>query len=363
MTEKKYVLSNATIIQRIPKSETNPYGYIPTEVVPFDKPTMAVFGGDLTQTERNANYYAKQIEELLKESGISNINIYSIAYNFGSGRSKLERAEMFRSAGRRIKEERILPEAKKRLDLIQKSMKDNEPVPNYIKQLYKIFLYPRISDENNKPLNINDAVFRIRKIKFYAHCQGAAALGQMSNYMYDEMLRMGYEKKNIEKIQKELLVIQHSPLAPLNKQKFMTISFASANDTMMQDHNNQFADWFNDNYQDIIPCYFGPKHGNIFIATNLYTNSFKEHDNRCIVPSEEISCPLTTEGKIIFTAERNALIRSALKAIDGTPIKSVAELTDGNGVNFKRLKKNGDAVYSVMLNDLHLQNLSHDHQK
>ena len=365
MNDKPYVFSNANIIKRVPISQDAPYGYIATDVVSLDRPVFVVFGGDLTYTERSANYYAKQIDYLLKTHNISDIDIYSIAYEFGSIDSKIERTEQFRLAGHRVKDIKMTPAGKQRYDSILHAMLENEPIPYYVKHLYNIFIQPRILDQNGERIDANKAIDNIRKIKFYAHCQGAATILQIANYMYDEMIKIGYTKQEIEKIQKEMLVIQHSPLAPLNKQKFFTISFSSATDNLMLDHENLFVKWLHKNASDntISPLYFDESHGNIFIAQRLYEIPFQEHDNKCISPTEEVVCPLTNDGKIIFGAERNAVVRAAQGAINGTSTTSVKKLTDGNGVDFDQLKQNGDRYYRVMLHDLRQQNLKPDYQK
>lgn len=359
-----YKVSNAQIIKRVPKTDSTPYAFIPADTVAADSLVMVAFGGDLTYTERSANFYAKQLEEVLKENGINNIDIYSIVYDFGSIEPMFERSELFRIAGRRLIKSQTSPIRQQRIDAIIQEMRDNEAVPNYVKKIHDIFLRPRFSDETGKKINLNQAISRIRKIKFYAHCHGAVTIYEIANYMYDEMLKIGYTKKEIETIQKELLIIQHNPVAPLDKQKFTTISFTSATDKMMLKHNNIFADWvFNNAPEDLLPCYFDTKYGNIFVAKRLYENVFTEHDNKCLTASEKSNCSLTKDGQIIFNAERNAIAGGAKKSLEDATIKSVEELVEGNGVNFKQLKENGDKVYNLMLTDLHQQSLKRGHQK
>ncbi len=73
--------------------------------------------------------------------------------------------------------------------------------------------------------------------------------------------------------------------------------------------------------------------------------------------------PLPADGKITFGAERNALVRAAQHATFGAPVLSAEQMVDGNGIDFAQLKKNGDILYKVMLNDLRQQNLKRDYQK
>ena len=56
-----YKVSNAQIIKRVPKTDSTPYAFIPADTVAADSLVMVAFGGDLTYTERSANFYAKQL--------------------------------------------------------------------------------------------------------------------------------------------------------------------------------------------------------------------------------------------------------------------------------------------------------------
>lgn len=357
-----YIPSNAEIIQRIPKSDSAPYGCVTVNQVPAQRPALVAFGGELTTNAQAANSYAKMLATLLDENNINDVDVYSVIYKFGSRDAILERAEQFRIAGRRI---RAMPHPLQRAEQnkIIHIMRKNEPVPQYVQQLFDILLRPRIVNPDGTKIDTNDAITNIRKIKFYAHCHGASTIWQMANLMHDEMLHIGYSINDIQKIQHELLVIQHSPIAPLTQQKFFTVSFASAEDTMMHHHNNFFADWFNENSADVVPCYFGPRYGNVFIAGRLKALSFKEHDNKGLLQSDEDVWPLTDDGKIIFAAERNAIVRGVMGATNGTSTTNVQKLVDGNGVDFNQLKENGDGLYKFMINDLRQQNSKHGHQK
>ena len=181
--------------------------------------------------------------------------------------------------------------------------------------------------------------------------------------MYSTLISLGYNKEEANKIQSEVLVIQHSPTAPLTKQKFTALSFASAEDTMIQDHSNLFTNWLHENSADIVPSFFGEELGNLFIAGHLQEQPFKEHLNSGLTEGERKISPLTSDGTIIFNAERNAIIRAVKKSQQNQTINSVKDLTDGDGVDFDELKENGERLYKIMLRDLRQQNLKHDYQK
>ncbi len=361
MIEYAYLPTDAHLIKRIPASNYAEFSCERVDSVPVDIPVVVAFGGELTDSDRGANSYAKMLEIVFEENGISGINIYSVIYDFGTSDSKLERINLFKKAGRKInsfdnayikvQNERML-----------KLMQDKEPVPNYVKKLFDILLLPRISDSNGKKLSAKEAKFRIGKIKFYAHCHGAATIWQIGHLMHEKMLKLGYSIQEVKDVEQNLLVVQHSPIAPLDKNNFLTLSFASAEDTMM-DHHNKMSEYIYDNSADVIPCFFKRPYGNIFVGGHLKVQKFQEHDHRGLLKDEGTDEFLTEDGKIIFTAERNALINGAKHSLQGGKMPNISELTSGNGVNFEELKANGDAFYKIMLKELRQQNPKHDYQK
>ena len=362
MTANQYQISSADIIQRVPRSNENPYACAVVKDVPINTPAIVAFGGEYTQSLRAANSYANLLQRLAEENNISQgVNFYSVVYKFGTRSPNLERVEQFRIAGRKLRE-KIHPLLQQEHDAIIREMNKHEPVANYVIQLYNILLKPRIVITNNTTPDPEQTINNMHKIMFYAHCHGAATIWQMAEYMRVQMIQKGFTSRDVMRIQKELLVIQHSPIAPLDKQRFTTLSFASAEDTMMQYHQNLFIQWMGENSADISPAYF--KNGNLFVAGHLKEMSFQEHDHSGLLHTDENSWPLTPDGRIIFSAERNALVRGMRNMIGGTGrLPSIQKLVDGDGFDFSEMRKSGDFLYNVMLNDLRQQNPKHDHQK
>ena len=79
-----YIPSNAEIIQRIPKSDSAPYGCVTVNQVPVQRPALVAFGGELTTNAQAANSYAKMLATLLDENNINDVDVYSVIYKFGS---------------------------------------------------------------------------------------------------------------------------------------------------------------------------------------------------------------------------------------------------------------------------------------
>lgn len=336
--------TDAFLIKRIPSESVEDHGCIRVDNIPINEPAIVAFGGELTNSDRRANSYAKMLETLFKENNITKISIYSVVYSFKTHDTKAERNALFLKAKQKLIE-----------------IQENN-TPNYVNTLFNILLYPRITNSLGKRLTIEEAIKRIRLIKFYAHCHGAATIWQMSNLMYEKMLYLGYKKTEIQKIQKNLLVIQHSPIAPMNSFKFTTLSFASAEDTMTN-KNNTLSEYLYENSGDIVPSFFAEPYGNIFIAGKLKETSFQEHDHRGLLKTDEKYGALTQDGEIIFNAERNALINSANQSIQGGELPSIEKIVSGSGVDFKELKSNGDFLIKVMQKDLSQQILKPDYQK
>ena len=79
-----YSQSGITVIHRVPKSKDSPYGANVIKSVPIDKPAFIVLGGELTSDLRGANSYAKRLQILLYENNIPTVDVYSVAYQFGT---------------------------------------------------------------------------------------------------------------------------------------------------------------------------------------------------------------------------------------------------------------------------------------
>lgn len=350
-----YTLSNARIIKHVPINQTNATGAIPeVHRIPIDRPTFVTFGGELTCTDGGAKAYARMLYKVLLENGVPDLNLYSIAYNFGSWNAFLERNSLFWVAHRK------LDMLSYNDDIKLARMTTAEPMPQYVTKLHDILLKPRFATPDGNRIPTDDAISYMRKIKFYAHCHGASTIMMMARKMRQDMERTGYTPNEISAIQKNLMVIQHNPIAPLENPAFTTFSFASADDTQMYNHNNLFSRYLLDNSENIVPSYFNTNGMHLFVAGQLKIRAGHEHDNCGMLRVD--SCDLTDDGKIIFGAERNAVVRAARDAIAGAEIPG-AEIVNGNGVDFNKMKENGDYIFKIMLNNLRQQNPKRDYQK
>lgn len=352
---KTYNLSSVGIVQRINKTPENPFGTITVNFIPVSKPALVIFGGSGTKIEKNANNYATRLENLLKENKIENVNIYSIFYKFNSRDSYFDEVNLFRKAGRKI-----ALSTRDEFDL--KNMNKNEPEPDFIKKLYKDLIKPRVTNKNNEKLEINLVLKNIGKLKIFLHCYGASVMRFLEEFMSKEMITIGYKNKEIKEIQKNLLVIAHAPSAPLEKSAFTVLSFVSAEDNVLN-HHNLFNKYISHNSIDLSPSFFPEPRGNIFIVRKSKIGNENEHFTSGITNFEDSI--LTDDGKVIFAAERNAIVNGVKHSIQGGLLPSIRNLVSGNGVNFDTMLKNGESFYNEMVSDLRFmkQTPKHVNQK
>jgi hypothetical protein len=342
---KKYISSEIKFIKRVPKTLDNIYGIKVVNSVPITQPALFILGGNKTESEKNANNYILRISALLRENNIDNVNIYSVLYQFNSRDTYFDELNVFNRAKRK------LCDLDKNLDNITIKTYEKEPEPLFIKKLYNLLIKPRIIDKNNKKFDIEQSIINIRKLQFFTHCYGSAVLKYLENFMRDNMLIIGYSDAEIQEIQKNLLVIAHTPMAPLEDSRFTTLSFVSAQDEVL-DHRNLFCDYTRKSNQNMKPSFFSGNNGNVFMVKKSKTDEDAEHFTSGIPKSEENL--LTDDGKIIFAAERNAIINGIKSSIKGEPLKSISELVSGDGVCFESLLVNGNIFYNEMLSNLRI---------
>lgn len=356
-----YKPSDAFLIKAVPYSDAAPYAMTEVDAITPGVPCIIMFGGELTYCARFANHYIKQMRQTLTEGGVSGADMYSVYYDFGSRDAGLERAQLFRDAGHKIEKLNRNQEFAKNKT---QHMLETEPTPRYIEKLYKMLCEPILG---TMPGGVRVDTATVRKnaslVRMYAHSHGAAAIRMLGDMMAARMAELGFTQSEIRDIQQQIVVIQHGPIVPLEHPRFTTLSFGSASDTRINTHN-KFSEYVFDHAEDVYPSYFSQGGAHMFTAGQLKINIGSEHDDAGLVKAEEKL--LTPDGRIIFAAERNAIVNSVRAAIDGRDTPSVPDLASGNGVDFDALKNNGEWFYKVMLADIKnqtKQNPKHANQK
>lgn len=346
--------SNAKIGHRIHSESKNDFNWESVNHIPIDLPCVIALGGDGTINPRNANGYAKKIEKKLYATGINDVNIYTVVYDFGD-----------ESLGAKPQTAREIQMKNFKRNLSIKDNSNPENInPEYIKQLFNVAILPRIV-ENNQKLPLKKVVDNIRNITFLAHCHGAYVFLELEKIMQHEMTAVGYTKEEKQIILKELVCIAHAPYCPLGVAKSNMISFLSVKDNVIK-HNNNFQKTIQniDKNKEFKFSFFPEEYGNVFVATQIYDLWFErdfigtnttplEHD---FTDYDEKDSFLTLEGMEIKKMSGNVLVNAVKRAKEKTPVTDVQSMVCGDDENlnrnFKLLKKNGNEMYQKILNKL-----------
>lgn len=339
MEQKTMYKTHGKIMHRVAKTNINVHGVRRVTHIPTNKPCILIFGGERTTKNKFANYYASMLERLINFYKLSGINIYSAIYDFESTYRDNERINAFVAA---------------RSKILNQGAKIQPVDTQYVNDLYNIIIRPRLVNKNGMKLRDAVALKNIRNVIIYTHCHGATPVRTFQNIMAADMKKLGYAPRTIRNIMKNVLVIQHAPVSPLEKSLFNTISFMSANDTRMY-FFNKFSDYVSENDGDLAASYFSL--GNCFVLNGFTYQYIDEHQITGLVPNENQDM-LTPDGAIIMAAERNAIINGLRASQNGTPMPNIRELIapvspdDTVKPNFDVLSQNGEAFMNLMRHDL-----------
>lgn len=303
------------LFQRVPKTPEHIFGSKQVKSVPTDTPSVVIFGGEKTIEEKHPNYYMSILQDLLPRD----VNIFAIAYdrsNLLPNKTNIERKQIFKRAQKNII-----------VDPINK-------IPQDVIDLFDILITPRISDNNGKKIDFNQAIKNIQKLTIYAHCHGSVVAYHFQQLMKEKMHKLRYTKFQTVMVMQNLVVIQHAPVVPLTKNKFSTLSFVSALDSYTLQYKIVPA-WILNNAENLFVSYFPKKYGNFVIAYQLSERALVEHQ----IDGFEFSDLLTADGMILFDVEENAIRNS----IGRSKILTPAEMINGSNINFDELKSNGNA--------------------
>jgi hypothetical protein len=74
------------------------------------------------------------------------------------------------------------------------------------------------------------------------------------------------------------------------------------------------------------PAFFGPEFGNIMIVNRIKKDITKEHSQVGLSGDKKTEHALTTNGQILFAAERNALLEGTRAMLAHKPIPETSKL-------------------------------------
>lgn len=365
--------SHLYVYQRTEKTEDNPFGFVEREQIPADEVCVVYLGGDATEKEKDANGYAKIIKnEILAPMNID-MPVYSVRYDFGDANKDYMRKSLFKKHG-------MIMSSKLRARIDENSGPE-ELNPQYIEDLYHKVIEPRIS-QNGKKIDAEEAMRRLRKVTFVAHCHGGFMAVKLEELMQQKMAELGYLGKERNQIQQQMTVIAHAPGCPLGVAKSNIISFMSAYDPKIPQPLNYFTNYVNKRIEennmryyaeknknqeniekyrcfDLKPSFLSGKMGNMFLVKQRFPFSDEgpadlnpdEHDVVNYQETAQINYGrlLTHFSKTILS---NVIKNSLQQDEKFTPLQPLEELilSDDKSMNakeslaFEKMKANGEAL-------------------
>lgn len=335
MTQYKY--STALPIKRMPTTAIESQSYTHVNKIPQNQIALVALGGAVTTDMKTASGYIKHLESLLKSANIKNTTVYSVIYSFGSVQAELLKVNLFRRAGRKVK---IHADNVAQKERELKQMNENEPIPEYVLDLYDDFIEPRIVAGD-----VAQTIKNMRNLIFFAHCHGAVALHFLADVTRNELKNNGFDDKSADTILKSIVAIQHNPVGPLEQSPITAINFISASDDVLEYHND-FSKRVMGQH-DLSPAFLGEPYGNIFVAGKLKDSKGSEHGFSDGYKADADKL-LTENGKVIFRAEQNALINAITAAQNNMPIPTPEQMVDGNSIDFKSMQTHGQHIIQTM---------------
>ncbi len=362
--------SRLEIGKRVTKTSTNKFGWENIDFIPKDETCVIYLGGNGTTTDREANGNAKIITEEITSYIDEDIPVYSVQYDFNSltfGKEARKLAVLEKSF------KALLSNKKETILALKAQMSFDDFAPKYIDNLYQKVIKDRISTLNGAiRLPLHKALKNIRKVNFVAHCHGAFVAYKLEQKMQTEMENLGYDKKEREAIQSQMLVVAHAPSCPLKGIKSEFISFSSAYDNIqeqpktplnfyisakkMSEQKRLLALQLNDHEAakkysvwNFPACYFEKKDGNHFLIKQKF-----ELEETGEVPPEEhfdasyFAIDQTKDGQMMGFLAGNILKSAILNSLE-------------QDENFKPLPPIEDLIltkdeeYDTMIKDIFLK--------
>lgn len=330
---QKYKYSDANIIKLEGATGTLDT-IIPNPVIDVQKPAIFVLGGEYTLNQYNARTYARYIRDVLSANSISDIDIYSAYYSWGSRMAGIDRTYRFLAQGKDVDID------SRYIDNIANNIRQQnlqfEPVPMYAQKIFNQIFAPRIENAEHKRFNKRQLMQNTNAL-VWTHCQGAATMLYVQDILRDRMKSMGYKTSEIRDFQQNILVIQHEPAAPLGELEFNTVSFMAADDSTTCQHDI-FSQQAKDYQTALRPSYF--PQGNLFTAYRMridkISETLSEHNNLGMATPDYQT--LSNDGKRIFQIQKNVLVRGAQAIKERKPVPAIQGLA---GEDFFELQNNG----------------------
>ncbi len=338
-------ISKANFI-KIPLDNPNKLEH--TTSMDLSTPCIFILGGENTNSQDWAYNYCISIAKTLYLNGIQKgLNIYSTCYKLRDRNSDLDRLNLFRE----FRDTQSLFEYGNGLTMTDITyMNHSYPLsntyPNYIYDILNFAFIPRLLGRNDQIQSTKKIKENFKKMIIFTHCHGTYVLRMIEKYLHQESNKFTYSLQDMYDIQKSIFSVNHAPFAPLEQCKFSTVSFASASDSQIN-YYNELSYYMQTSPGSFSPAaFFGPKFGNVLITNRIKEDPTKEHSQVGLSGDPRDEHTLTESGKILFAAERNALLEGTRAMLDGKSIPTTSKLirTQDELFDFDFFKTRGQQI-------------------
>lgn len=223
--------SHIKLGKRVKKSKLSPLRWQYVDAISADEPCILALPGSNTKTSKQANGFAKMIEETLKKPYIP---IYSVEYDFGDRNFRVDREAVLARYGQANPSLPFLRQVKE---------EDKTYIPRYIKELYQKTLAPRLRDENGTRVSIEKASQRLNMLILANHCQGSTVALQLETLLTQDMQNLGFKKDAQNYLLKQLHTINVAPVTPYGITKTTSYKFVSFADETATSVHTQKIDY------------------------------------------------------------------------------------------------------------------------
>jgi len=323
----------------------NPGRFSHVEHMDLSRPRILILGGENTNTPQWAHNYCITIAKTLYLNDIKNgLDIYSVYYKFRDRNSSLDRLNLFRE----FRDTKSLLDYSNGLNMsdityMNQSYPLSTTYPSYIYDILSFAFLPLLVGRNEQMLPPKKIQENFKKMITFTHCHGTYVLRMIEKYLHQQFTNFTYSLQDMHNLQKNLLVINHAPFAPLERCKFSTVSFGSASDTQINYYNElsynmqRFPNKFK-------PAFYGLPFGNIMIVSQIKKDKTKEHSQVGLSGDPRDEHELTANGQILFEAERNTLLSGTRAMLAGKAIPAISELVCTEYIDFAGLKARGQDI-------------------
>ncbi len=312
-------------------------------------PCILILGGENTNTPGWARNYCLTIAKTLHLNDIKGgLNMYSAIYKFRDRNSSLDRLNLFR-AFRDTKQLLDYGNGLTMTDIayMNKSYPLSNTFPNYVYDVLNFAFIPRLLGRNEQMLPLKKMKENFKNMIIYTHCHGTYVLRMLERYLQQESTRFTYSLSDMHDVQKNILAINHAPFAPLEDSKFSALSFLSASDRQVN-YYNELSYNMQLSPNSFQTAFFGSKFGNIMITSRIKKDITKEHSQVGLSGDKTTAHSLTTNGQILFAAERNALLEGTRAMLAGKNIPKTPKLIcapdKGIELDFEDFKSRGQKI-------------------